>query len=114
MINFDDYLNENKTKHNQNWSYGPDHPYKILVIGGSGSGKTNVLLNLIDNQPGIDKIFLYAKHLYEAEYQYLINKRESVGLIILMILNLLMSIQMKFKIIIKILTNTMPIKNVKY
>ena len=114
MINFDDYLNENKTKHNQNWSYGPDHPYKILIIGGSGSGKTNVLLNLIDNQPGIDKIFLYAKHLYEAEYQYLINKRESVGLIILMILKLLMSIQMKFKIIIKILTNTMPIKNVKY
>ena len=114
MINFDDYLNENKTKHNQNWSYGPDHPYKILVIGGSGSGKTNVLLNLIDNQPGIDKIFLYAKHLYEAEYQYLINKRESVGLIILMILKLLMSIQMKFKIIIKILTNTMLIKNVKY
>ena len=39
MINFDDYLNENKTKHNQNWSYGPDHPYKILIIGGSGSGK---------------------------------------------------------------------------
>ena len=114
MINFDDYLNENKTKHNQNWSYGPDHPYKILIIGGSGSGKTNVLLNLIDNQPGIDKIFLYAKHLYEAEYQYLINKRESVGLIILMILKLLMSIQMKFKIIIKILTNTMLIKNVKY
>ena len=114
MINFDDYLNENKTKHNQDWSYGPDHPYKILIIGGSGSGKTNVLLNLIDNQPGIDKIFLYAKHLYEAEYQYLINKRESVGLIILMILKLLMSIQMKFKIIIKILTNTMPIKNVKY
>ena len=114
MINFDDYLNENKTKHNQNWSYGPDHPYKILIIGGSGSGKTNVLLNLIDNQPGIDKIFLYAKHLYEAEYQYLINKRESVGLIILMIPKLLMSIQMKFKIIIKILTNTMLIKNVKY
>ena len=39
MISFDDYTNENKTKHNQNWSYIPDHPYRILIIGGSGSGK---------------------------------------------------------------------------
>ena len=29
MINFDDYTNENKTKHNLNWSYMPDHPYRI-------------------------------------------------------------------------------------
>ena len=61
MINFDDYVNENKTEHNKNWPYIPDHPYRILIIGGSGSGKTNVLLNLIDNQPDIDKIYLYAK-----------------------------------------------------
>ena len=80
MINFDDYVNENKTKHNKNWPYTPDHPYRILIIGGSGSGKTNVLLNLIDNQPDIDKIYLYAKDPYEAKYQYLINKRESVGI----------------------------------
>ena len=80
MINFDDYANENKTKHNQNQSYGPDHPYKILITGGSGPGKTNVLLNLIEYQPDIDKIYLYAKDPYEAKYQYLINKRESVGL----------------------------------
>ena len=80
MINFDDYANENKTKHNQNWSYDPDHPYKILITGGSGPGKTNVLLNLIEYQPDIDKIYLYAKDPYEAKYQYLINKRESVGL----------------------------------
>ena len=39
----------------------PDHPYIILIIGGSGSGKTNALLNLINNQPDIDKIYLYAK-----------------------------------------------------
>ena len=39
MINFDDYTNENKTKHNPDWSYIPDHPYRILIIGGSGSGK---------------------------------------------------------------------------
>ena len=50
MINFDDYVNENKTKHNKNWPYIPDHPYRILIIGGSESGKTNVLLNLIENQ----------------------------------------------------------------
>ena len=78
MINFNDYTNENKTEHNKNWPYTPDHPYSILIIGGSGSGKTNVLLNLIENQPDIDKISLYAKNPYEVKYQYLINKRESV------------------------------------
>ena len=80
MINFDDIVNENKTKHNKNWPYIPDHPYRILIIGGSGSGKTNLLLNLIENQPDIDKIYLYAKDPYEAKYQYLINKREGVGI----------------------------------
>ena len=80
MINFDNYTNENKTKHNKNWPYIPDHPYRILIIGGSGSGKTNLLLNLIKNQPDIDKIYLYVKDPYESKYQYLINKRESVGL----------------------------------
>ena len=80
MINFDDYTNENKTKHNPNWLYIPDHPYRILIIGGPGPGKTNVLLNLINNQPDIDKIHLYAKDPYEKKYQFLINKRESTGL----------------------------------
>ena len=79
MINFDDYVNENRSEHNKNWSYITDHPYRILIIGGSGSGKTNLLLNLIENQPDIDKIFLYAKDPYESKYQYL-NKRESVGI----------------------------------
>ena len=80
MINFDDYANENKTKHNSKRSYIPDHPYRILMIGGSGSGKTNALLNLINNQPDIDKIYLYAKDPYEAKYQFLINERESMEL----------------------------------
>ena len=80
MINFDNYVNENKTKHNKNWPYIPDHPYRILIIGGSGSGKTNLLLNLIENQPDIDKIYLYAKDPYEAKYQYLIKIREKVSI----------------------------------
>ena len=80
MINFDHYVNENKTEHNNNWPYTPDHPYRILIIGGSGSWKTNALWNLIKNQPDIDKIYLYAKDLYEAKYQYLIDKREGVSI----------------------------------
>ena len=80
MINFDEYTNENKTEHNSKWPYIPDHPYRILTVGGSGSGKTNALFNLINNHPDIDKIYLYAKDPCEAKYQYLINKREKVGL----------------------------------
>ena len=79
MINFDDCVNENKTEHNKNWSY-TDHPYRILITEGSGSGKTNVLLNLIENQPDIDELYLYAKDLYEVKYQYLINKSEGVAI----------------------------------
>ena len=78
MINFDEYTNENKTKHSL--KYIPDHPYRILIIGGSGSGKANALLNLIHNQPDIDKIYLYPKDPYEDKYQFLIKKRENIGL----------------------------------
>ena len=78
MINFDNYVNENKTKHNKSWPYISDHPYGILIIGGSGFGKANLLLSLIENQPDIDKICLYAKDPYESKYQYLVNKREGV------------------------------------
>ena len=56
------------------------HPYRILIVGGSGSGKTNALLNLINHESDIDKIYLYKKDPYEAKYQLLINKRESTGL----------------------------------
>ena len=76
MINFDDYANENKTQHNQKWPHIQDHPYKILIVGGSGSGKTNALIN----QPDIDKIHLHASDPYEAKSPFLINKRESTGL----------------------------------
>ena len=80
MINFDDYTDENKIEHNLKWPYIPDHPYRILIVSGSGSGKTNALLNLINNQADIDKLYLYAKGPYKGKYQYLINKREKVGL----------------------------------
>ena len=80
MINFNEYTNENKRKHNHSWPYIPDHSCRILIIGGSGSGKTNALLNLINNQPDIDKIYLYAKDPYEDKYQFSIKKRESIGL----------------------------------
>ena len=68
MINFDDYINENKTKHNSDWTYIPYHPYRILIIGGPGSGKRNALLNLINKKPDIDKIYLYAKDPFEMKY----------------------------------------------
>ena len=75
-INCYDYTNENNPK----WLYIPDHRYRILIIGGYGSEKTKALLNLINIQPNINKIYLYAKDPYEAKYQYLIRKREKVGL----------------------------------
>ena len=80
MINFDDYTNENKIECNLKWPYISDHPYRILIVGVSGSGKTNALLNLINNQPDTDKMYLYAKDPFVAKYQYLINKREDVGI----------------------------------
>ena len=63
MINFDDYVNEKKPDHNKNWPYIPDHTYRILIVEGPGSGKTYVLLNLIENQPGIDKYICMLKIL---------------------------------------------------
>ena len=78
MINLDSIINENNREHNEKWSYIPDHPYRILIIGGSGSGKTNALLNLIKGQDDIDKIYLYAKDLSEPKYEFLMKKRKDV------------------------------------
>ena len=63
MINLDKIVNNKNEEHNEKWPYIPDHPYRILIIGGLGSGKTNTLLNLINEQKNIDKIYLYAKDL---------------------------------------------------
>ena len=68
----DSITNEEKKKHNEKWSYIPDHPYRILIIDGSGSGKTNTLLNLINEQHNIDKIYLYARDLNQPKYKILI------------------------------------------
>ena len=78
IINFDDYINENKTVHNKNWSYILDHPCRILIIGGSEFGKTNTLINLINEQNDIDKIYLCARDLNEPKYKYLIKTRGDV------------------------------------
>ena len=79
MINVDDVVKENIKENNPNWPQILDHPYRILIIGGSGSGKTNSLFNLINNQSDIDKIYLFAKGPNEAKYQFLIKKLEDVG-----------------------------------
>ena len=80
MINLHSITNENNKEHNGKWPYIPDHPYKILIIGGSGSGKTNGLINLINEQHDIDKIYLYSRDLNEPKYEYLIKKREDAGI----------------------------------
>ena len=63
MICFDEYGNENKAEHNSKWPYIPDHPYRILIIGSSGSGKTNALLNLINNQQTLIK-YIYIQKIH--------------------------------------------------
>ena len=80
MINLDNIINENNEEHNKKWPHIPDHPYRILIIGGSGSEKINTLLNLINEQKDIDKIYLYAKDLSESKYEYLIKNRENAGI----------------------------------
>ena len=114
MTKFDDYTNENKTKHNPGWPYILDHPYRILIIGGSGSGKTDALLNLINKQPDIDKIYLYAKDPYEEKCQFLINKRESTGLKYFNDPKAFIEYSNDIMMFIKILIITTLIKKIKY
>ena len=76
MINLHSITNGNNKEHNKIWPYIRDHPYRILIISGSGSGKTNALLNLIKEQDDIDKSHLDARDLREPKYDFLIKKRE--------------------------------------
>ena len=80
MFNLDDITNKNNKEHNKKWPHIPDHPYRILIIVGSRSGKTNALLNWISLQDHIDKIYLHTKDLSEAICEFLIGKREDAGI----------------------------------
>ena len=61
MLNFDDVTKEIMKEHNSVWSEITDHSYRIFIIGGSRSGKTNSLFSITSHQPDTDKIYLYAK-----------------------------------------------------
>ena len=94
MINLDSITNENNKEHNEKCPHIRDHPYRILIIGGSGSGKANALFNLIKTQDDIDKIHLYAKDLSEPKYEFLIKNVKMLEQTILMIQMHLLSVQM--------------------
>ena len=79
MINLDVVIKEETKERNAYWQQIPDHPYRILIIGGFRSGKTNSLFNLINQQPDIDKIYLCAKDPNKSTYFFLFKKREDVG-----------------------------------
>ena len=67
MFNFDYMTKEDLKEHNVNWTQIPDHAYRILIVGSSGSEKTNALLNPINHEPDLDKIYLHAKDLNETK-----------------------------------------------
>ena len=96
MINLDSIINEKNKEYNKKWPYIPDHPYIPLIIGGSGSGKTNTLLNLINEQRDIDKHYLYAKDLNESKYEYLIKNRKNAGIKRQMIQMHLLNVQIQW------------------
>ena len=106
MINLDSIANENNKEHNEKWPFIPDHPYRILVIGGSGPGKTNLLLNLIKEQDDIDKIYLYAKYLSKPRYEFLIKSVMMLEKNFVMIQMHLFSVQILWMMFIRILINT--------
>ena len=76
----DSITNENNKEYNEKWPYIPDHPHRVFIIDGSGSGKTNALLNLINEQDDMDKTDFDAKDLSEPKYEFLIKKRKNVGI----------------------------------
>ena len=108
-------LNLNKIFNNK--SNDKNWPFRMLIIGLSGSGKTNTSLNLIQNlneTTPVDKIYLYAKDLSEPMYEFLINHRKNAGLNILTIQLHLLSIQMTWMMFLLILTIIIKKKNEKY
>ena len=106
MVNLDNITNENNKEHNEKWLYIPDHPHRILIIGGSGSEKTNTLINLINGEGDIDKIYLYAKDLSEPKYEFLIKKSENSGIKHLNDLYVFMSVLIQWMTFMRILMIT--------
>ena len=113
MFNADNITNEKNKKHNIKWLFIPYHSYRILIIVGSGSGKTNTLLNLIRQQDDIDKICLYAKDLSEPKYEFLIKKRELEQTILMIHMHLL-NVQIEWMTFIRILMTTIQAEKEKY
>ena len=105
---------ENTKEHNPKAPQVTDHWCRILIIRGSGSGKTNSLFNLISKLPDVDKIYLYVKDPYEAKYQFLVNKWESTGLKHFNDSKAFIEYSNCMDDIYKTLKNTNQIKNVKY
>ena len=76
MLNLDNIVSNKNT----GFSEDNDWPFRMLIIGLSGSGKTNTLIHLMNNLHPIDNIYLYAKDIHEPKYEYLINKTEQAGI----------------------------------
>ena len=85
-----------------------------MIIGGSGSGKTNVFFNLIKEQGDIDKIYLYAKELSEPKNEFLIKKHEDVGKKHLNDEKHLLSVQIQWIMFMKILMITTQIEKEEF
>ena len=114
MINFYDYTDEKKIDHNSKQSFITDHPCRIFVVSVSGSGKTNPLSNLINNQPHIYTTYLYQKDPYQVKCQYLINKREKLGFKHYDDPKSIIEYSNDMQMFIKILKNAILEDNVKY
>ena len=110
MLNFDDDTIEETKEHNPNCIEVTDHPYKMLITGCSGLGKTNSLFNLINQQRYVDEICLYAKDLNEAKDKYVKILKKNIA----MILKLFLNTRVICIILIKTLKNAIQIKNISY
>ena len=106
MFNLDNITNEKNKEHNKKCPYIPEHLYRILIIGGFGSGKTNALHNLIKEQNDIKKTYFYAKDLSEPKYNFLIKRPEDDGTKHQMIQMHLLSIKIQWMMFMKILMST--------
>ena len=80
MFNFNDITKEVIKGHNPDRLQIPEHPYRMIIVGGSGPGKTNALLDLINHKPYTFEIYLYTKDSHEEKYQFLVSNCECVGL----------------------------------